>query len=53
MKNIPNQLSQEAMQELRDIYDEEFDEVLTDGEAQEMGMRLVRFFAILMNQLHQ
>lgn len=40
-------LSQEAKNELRTIYEEEFNEVLTDDEAEEMGVRLLRLVSIL------
>ena len=45
----PNRLSVEAIQELKDIYEDEFDDVLTDDQADEMGKRLLRFFAIMFN----
>lgn len=43
----PNQLSREAIEEFKTIYQEEFGEVLSDGEVQEIAMRLLRFFGIL------
>jgi len=41
------QLSREAIEEFRAIYQEEFGEVLSDGEVQEIATRLLRFFGIL------
>jgi hypothetical protein len=43
----PNQLSREAVEEFKAIYQEEFGEVLSDDEVQEIAMRLLRFFGIL------
>ena len=43
----PNQLSREAIEEFKAIYQEEFNEVLSDDEVQEIAMRLLRFFGIL------
>jgi hypothetical protein len=43
----PNQLSREAIDEFKAIYQEEFGEVLSDDEVQEIAMRLLRFFGIL------
>ena len=43
----PQQLSREAIEEFRDIYQEEFGQKLTDDEVQEIAMRLLRFFGIL------
>jgi hypothetical protein len=43
----PNQLSREAMDEFKAIYQEEFEELLSDDEVQEIAMRLLRFFGIL------
>ena len=43
----PNQLSREAIEEFKAIYREEFGEVLSDDEVQEIAMRLLRFFGIL------
>jgi len=42
-----NQLSREAIEEFKAIYQEEFGEVLSDDEVQEIAMRLLRFFGIL------
>ena len=43
----PNQLSREAIDEFKKIYQEEFNEVLSDDEVQEIAMRLLRFFGII------
>ncbi len=43
----PHQLSRQAIEEFRAIYQEEFGEVLSDGEAQEAAMRLLRLFGVL------
>ena len=43
----PQQLSREAIEEFRTIYEEEFGKRLTDDEVQEIAMRLLRFFGIL------
>ena len=43
----PQQLSREAIEEFRDIYQEEFGERLSDDEVQEIAIRLLRFFGIL------
>ena len=43
----PQQLSREAINEFKVIYKEEFGEVLSDDEVQEIAMRLLRFFGIL------
>jgi len=43
----PNQLSREAIESFKAIYQEEFGETLTDDEVQEIAMRLLRFFGIL------
>jgi hypothetical protein len=45
----PQQLSQEAIEEFRAIYREEFGRTLSDEEVQEMSIRLLRFFGILRN----
>ena len=46
----PQQLSHEAIEKFKAIYQEEFREVLSDGEVQEVAMRLLRFLGI-MNKL--
>ena len=43
----PHQLSREAIDEFKVIYQEEFGEILSDDEVQEIAMRLLRFFGIL------
>jgi len=44
---IPNQLTSEAIEAFKAIYETEFGESLTDSEAQEAGMRLLEFWDIL------
>ena len=44
-------LSREAIEEFKVIYQEEFEGVLSDAEAQEMGLRLLRLFQILYRPL--
>jgi hypothetical protein len=41
------QLSREAIDEFRAIYQAEFGVALTDDEVQEIAMRLLRFFGVL------
>jgi hypothetical protein len=43
----PNQLSREAIEEFRTIYEEEFGKRLTDDQVQEIALRLLRFFGVL------
>jgi len=43
----PQQLSREAIEEFKAIYQEEFGETLSDDEVQEIALRLLRFFGIL------
>lgn len=43
----PNQLSREAIEEFRTIYEEEFGKRLPDDEVQEIALRLLRFFGVL------
>lgn len=43
----PQQLSRQAIEEFRTIYQEEFCQCLTDDEIQEIALRLLRFFGIL------
>lgn len=43
----PHQLSREAIEEFKKIYQDEFGEELTDDEVQEIATRLLRFFGIL------
>ena len=47
MKTPPQQLSREAIDSFKAIYQEEFGEILSDDEVQEIAMRLLRFFGIL------
>jgi hypothetical protein len=42
-----NQLSREAIEEFKAIYQEEFGEILSDDEVREIATRLLRFFGIL------
>lgn len=43
----PQQLSRQAIDEFKAIYQEEFGRTLTDEEIQEIAVRLLRFFGIL------
>jgi hypothetical protein len=43
----PQQLSREAIDEFKAHYKAEFGQVLSDDEVQEMAIRLLRFFGIL------
>jgi hypothetical protein len=43
----PQQLSREAIDEFKAIYQHEFGKSLTDDEVQEIAIRLLRFFGIL------
>jgi hypothetical protein len=43
----PQQLSREAIDEFKAIYQDEFGVILSDDEVQEIAMRLLRFFGIL------
>ena len=45
--NTVQQLSREAIEEFRNIYQEEFGQILSDDEVQEIALRLLRFFGIL------
>lgn len=45
--NVPQQLSRQAIDEFKAIYQEEFDQELSDDEVQEIAMRLLRFFGML------
>jgi len=47
----PNQLSREAIEEFRAIYQDEFGQHLSDDEVQEIALRLLRFFGILIEDL--
>lgn len=42
-----HKLSAKAFKEFKEIYREEFDEDLTDDEAEEIAVRVIRFFHIL------
>ena len=41
------QLSREAIEEFKAIYQDEFGKSLSDDEVQEIALRLLRFFGIL------
>ena len=43
----PPQLSRQAIDEFKIIYQEEFGQTLSDDEVQEIALRLLRFFGIL------
>jgi len=43
----PHQLSREAIDEFKAIYQDEFGEELSDDEVREIATRLLRFFGIL------
>jgi hypothetical protein len=43
----PKQLSREAIDEFKAHYKAEFGQLLSDDEVQEIAMRLLRFFGIL------
>ena len=45
--NTTRILSNQAIQEFKAIYAEEFDEYLSDDEAEETALRLLRFFDLL------
>jgi hypothetical protein len=45
----PQQLSREATEEFKAIYQEEFGQTLSDDEVQEIAMRLLHFFGILLH----
>lgn len=47
----PQQLSREAIDEFKAIYQEEFGQTLSDDEVQEIAIRLLRFFGILKRPL--
>ena len=47
----PQQLSRQAIEEFKAIYQEEFGQSLTDDEVQEIALRLLRFFGILSKPL--
>jgi len=43
----PQQLSREAIEEFKAVYQAEFGELLSDDEVREIATRLLRFFGIL------
>jgi hypothetical protein len=43
----PTQLSREAIDEFKAIYQDEFGKSLSDDEVQEIALRLLRFFGVL------
>ncbi len=43
----PQQLSREALDEFKAAYQQEFGEAISDAEAREMAVRLLRFFGVL------
>jgi phage terminase large subunit len=43
----PQQLSSRAIEEFKDLYLEEFGELLSNAEAQEVALRLLRFLQML------
>lgn len=43
----PHQLSREAIDEFKAIYQDEFGELLSDAEVREIAIRLLRFFMVL------
>jgi hypothetical protein len=43
----PSQLSRQAIEEFKAIYHEVFGQQLSDDQAQEIALRLLRFFGIL------
>jgi hypothetical protein len=47
----PQQLSREAIDEFKAVYKDEFGELLSDDEVQEIALRLLRFFGILTKAL--
>ena len=47
----PQQLSREAIDEFKAIYQDEFGKSLSDDEVQEIALRLLRFFGILVRTL--
>jgi hypothetical protein len=47
----PQQLSKEAIEEFKAIYEDEFHQCLSDDEVREIAIRLLRFFGILAQPL--
>jgi hypothetical protein len=48
----PQQLSREAIDEFKVIYQDEFGQLLTDDEVREIAVRLLRFFGVLQSSNH-
>jgi hypothetical protein len=48
----PQQLSRQAIDEFKAIYRDEFGRELSDDEVQEIALRLLRFFGILVRPDH-
>ena len=48
----PKQLSRQAIDEFKAIYEAEFGVVLSDDKVQEIALRLLRFFGILVRPDH-
>ena len=46
----PQQLSRVAIDEFKAIYQDEFGQTLSDDEVQEIALRLLRFFGILVQE---
>ena len=46
----PQQLSRQAIDEFKAHYQEEFGQELSDDEVQEMALRLLRFFGVLVQE---
>jgi hypothetical protein len=46
----PQQLSRQAIDEFKTIYQEEFGKTLSDDEVQEIALRLLRFFGVLADE---
>ena len=46
--DAPQFLRREAIDEFKTIYQDEFGEDISDDEAQEMGLRLLRLFDLLL-----
>lgn len=44
----PNQLSRQAIDEFKTMYTDEFGEVLSDAQVQEMAQRLLRLFGMVL-----
>jgi len=47
----PQQLSRQAIDDFKAIYQDEFGETLSDDEVQKIALRLLRFFGILSRPL--